>query len=166
MLEVCCGITNRREKDGGVRGPIGLWSEGPRVTGAPACAKYLSVALLESLVIRVVLILSIVCVRIVWESFSPRIGRERIPFYRWRGRPYKWERESLHMLLSLVAHAIGYNDDCRRPQHCLCQTHVGGFTVFSMYGKWWHPQHFWCPEACGGFYRVRLVWELRSPITL
>ena len=26
----------------GVRGPIRLWTEGPRVTGAPTCAKYLS----------------------------------------------------------------------------------------------------------------------------
>ena len=38
MLEVCCGVTNEKEKDGGTRGPIGLWSEGPRVTGAPLCA--------------------------------------------------------------------------------------------------------------------------------
>ena len=43
MLEVCCGVTNEREKDGGTRGPVGLWSKGPRVTGAPLCAKCLSV---------------------------------------------------------------------------------------------------------------------------
>ena len=43
MLEVCNGVTNRKEKDGGTRGPIRLWSEGPRVTGAPLCAKCLSV---------------------------------------------------------------------------------------------------------------------------
>ena len=36
------------------------------------------------------------------------------------------ERERVRMLLSLVAHAVGYNDDCRRPRHCLCWTHVGG----------------------------------------
>ena len=45
MLEVCCGVTNAREKDGGTRGPVGLWSEGLRVTGAPLCAKCLSVCL-------------------------------------------------------------------------------------------------------------------------
>ena len=28
---------------GGTRGPVGLWSEGPRVTGAPLCAKCSSV---------------------------------------------------------------------------------------------------------------------------
>ena len=39
MLEVYCGVTNKREKDGGARGPVGLRSEGPRVTGAPLCAK-------------------------------------------------------------------------------------------------------------------------------
>ena len=27
---------------GGTRGPVGLWSEGPRVIGAPLCAKCLS----------------------------------------------------------------------------------------------------------------------------
>ena len=43
MLEVCCGFTNGREKDGGKRGPVGLCYEGPRVTGAPLCAKCSSV---------------------------------------------------------------------------------------------------------------------------
>ena len=43
MLEVCCGFTNGREKDGGTRGPVGLCYEGPRVTGAPLCAKCSSV---------------------------------------------------------------------------------------------------------------------------
>ena len=42
MLKVCCGVTNEREKDGGARGLVGLRSEGPRVTGAPLCAKCLS----------------------------------------------------------------------------------------------------------------------------
>ena len=45
MLEVCYRVTNRREKDGGARSPIRLWSEGPRVTGAPLCAKCSSVCL-------------------------------------------------------------------------------------------------------------------------
>ena len=27
MLEVCCGVTNGREKDEGARGPVRLWSE-------------------------------------------------------------------------------------------------------------------------------------------
>ena len=43
MLEVCCGVTNRREKDGGTRGPVALWSKGSRVTGALLYAKCLSV---------------------------------------------------------------------------------------------------------------------------
>ena len=77
MLEVCCGVTNRREKDEGARGPVGLWSEGLRATGAPLCAKCSNVCcLLESLVVR-----------IVGVCFSCReidlpVGRERIPFYR------------------------------------------------------------------------------------
>ena len=43
MLEVCYGVTNGREKDGGTRGSVGLRSKEPRVTGAPLCAKCLSV---------------------------------------------------------------------------------------------------------------------------
>ena len=35
MLEVCSGVINEKEKDGGTRGPIGLRSEGPRAIGAP-----------------------------------------------------------------------------------------------------------------------------------
>ena len=42
MLEVCCEVTNGREKDGGTRGPVKLRSKGPRVTGAPQCAKCLN----------------------------------------------------------------------------------------------------------------------------
>ena len=43
MLEVYSGVTNENEKDGGTRGPVELWSEGPRVTGAPLYAKCSSV---------------------------------------------------------------------------------------------------------------------------
>ena len=42
MLEVCSGVTNEKEKDGGIRGPVGLGSEGLRATGAPLCAMCLS----------------------------------------------------------------------------------------------------------------------------
>ena len=42
MLKVCSGVTNEKEKDGGTRASVGLWSEGLRVTGAPLCAKCLS----------------------------------------------------------------------------------------------------------------------------
>ena len=33
------GLQMRRRKMGGTRGPIGLWSEGMRVMGAPLCVK-------------------------------------------------------------------------------------------------------------------------------
>ena len=45
MLEVYSGVTNEKEKDGGTRGLVGLWSEGPRVTGAPLYATCSSVCL-------------------------------------------------------------------------------------------------------------------------
>ena len=43
MLEVCSGVTNEKEKDGGTRGLVGLWLEGLRVTGAPLGAMCSSV---------------------------------------------------------------------------------------------------------------------------
>ena len=37
------GLQTRGSKMEGARGPIGLWTEGPRETGAPTCAKYSTV---------------------------------------------------------------------------------------------------------------------------
>ena len=37
------GLQAEGSKMGGARGPVRLWSEGPRVIGAPLCAKYSSV---------------------------------------------------------------------------------------------------------------------------
>ena len=34
------GLQTRGNKMEGVRGPVGLWTEEPRVTGAPTCTKY------------------------------------------------------------------------------------------------------------------------------
>ena len=61
-------------------------------------------------------------------------------FYRWRGRPYKWERECV--LPSLIAHAIGCETVCRCLQYCRR------------------------PDACGWFYRVLLVWQMLTPTIL
>ena len=56
MLEVCSGVTNKKEKDGGgTRGPVGLRSEGTRVMGAPLCAKCSNICCsLGSLVAQIV----------------------------------------------------------------------------------------------------------------
>ena len=37
------GLQMKGRKMGGARGPVGLWSKGLRVMGAPLCAKCLSV---------------------------------------------------------------------------------------------------------------------------
>ena len=39
------GLQTEGRKMGGTRGPVGLRSEGPRVMGAPLCAKCLSMCL-------------------------------------------------------------------------------------------------------------------------
>ena len=43
MPKVCSGIKNEKEEDRGTRGLVEPWSKGPRVTGAPLCAKCSSV---------------------------------------------------------------------------------------------------------------------------
>ena len=49
------GLQTRGRKMGGARGPVGLRSEGPRVTGAPLCTKCSNVyCSLGSLVVRIV----------------------------------------------------------------------------------------------------------------
>ena len=37
------GLQTRRRQMEGTRGPVGLWSEGPKAMGAPLCAKCSSV---------------------------------------------------------------------------------------------------------------------------
>ena len=37
------GLQTNGNKKGTVKGPVGLWTEGPRVTGAPTCTKYWNV---------------------------------------------------------------------------------------------------------------------------
>ena len=55
------GLQTRRRKMGGVRGPVGLWSEGPRVTEAPLCAKCSNVCRsLGSLVVQIVCVVRVV----------------------------------------------------------------------------------------------------------
>ena len=44
------------------------------------------------------------------------------------------ERERVR-LLSLVVHTVGYKMIVAAHNTVLCQTHVGGFTAFTMYGK-------------------------------
>ena len=78
------------------------------------------------------------------------------------------------MLLSLVAHAgryrmmVGAHNTVEGQMHMgggvfslgmavvgACRTvdtwrHARGFTMFAWYGKCRRPQHYRCPEACGG----------------
>ena len=68
------------------------------------------------------------------------------------------KREWIRGLPSLVAHAVGYEDDRRRPQYCLCQTHVAGSTVFAWYGKGRHLQYCLYSDTPGRLHSARLAW--------
>ena len=72
------GLQSRRREMGGTRGPVGLCSEGPKATGAPLCAKCLSVcSRFEPSGSPVVCVVQVV----VNRSLS-LFRRERILFYR------------------------------------------------------------------------------------
>jgi len=72
----------------GARGPVGLWTEGPRETGAPTCAKYLSVCSVGIVGIvgcSILVVESCPCESnrlCLNQSIVPPFWRERIPFYR------------------------------------------------------------------------------------
>ena len=68
-------VTNGREKDGGARSPVGLWSEGPRVTGAPTRVECSSVCLRFEPGGSVV-----VCSFDVSELISSLLGESASPF--------------------------------------------------------------------------------------
>ena len=88
---------------GGARGPVRLRSEGPRVMGAPLCAKCSNVCCsLESLVVQIVGVCfscHLIDPLLLGESASPFIDE---------GDDLTRERERVRMLLSLVAHAVRY----------------------------------------------------------
>ena len=58
---------------GVTRGPVGLWSEGPRVTGAPLCAKCSSVACGLNLVVLLLCTSGLIDLSVLGESVSPFI---------------------------------------------------------------------------------------------
>ena len=118
------------------------------------------------------------------------LGESASPFID-EGDGLTSEREKVRMFLNPAAHAGRYRMMVGAHNTVGCRMHVGGsvvlflgmadvstcytvdahrhvrsFTMFTQYGKCQRPQHYQCPEACGGFYRVCLVWELMAPTTL
>ena len=106
------------------------------------------------------------------------VGGSASPFID-EGDGFTSERERVRMLLSLVTHADGYEIMVGAHNTVdatvECQMHVGGgvcllqvwqtsvpayivdaqrhvrsYTIFTRYGKSRCPQHYRCPEACGG----------------
>ena len=59
------------------------------------------------------------------------------------------ERESTYATKSCCPRRW-VQDDGRRLLHCLCQTHVGGFTAFTMYGKLTSPTTLSMPRGMWG----------------
>ena len=98
------GLQMRGRKMGGIRGPVRLRTEGPRVTGAPTCAKCLSVC-------------SIGIFRRLFDSSESIVvcsdclsfGESASPFID-EGDGFTREsvRERVCVLPSLVAHTVGY----------------------------------------------------------
>ena len=109
MLEVCCGVTNGREKDEGARGPVRLWSEW--ILGHSDHVYCLSCEPIDSP---------------SGESVSPFIDE---------GDGLTSERERVRMLLRFVAYAGGYRMMVGAHNTIGCQMHVRGCVVFFRYGR-------------------------------
>ena len=69
------------------------------------------------------------------------VGREHIPFYRWRGWPYKCEGESTYASKPCCPRRR-VQDNGRRPQHC------------------------WMSDARGRLCCLLRVWQTSAPATL
>jgi len=52
------------------------------------------------------------------------------------------ERERVHMLIILVAHAGGYRMMVGAHSTIGCQMHVGGHVVLFRYGRCWHRLYY------------------------
>ena len=106
MLEVCSGNTNEKEKDGGIRGPVGLWSEGPRATGASLCA------MCSSVCSRFKICWFCCCVPVnlidLNESESTYLLEESASPFMEEGDGFTSEREGVCSLLSLASHIGRY----------------------------------------------------------
>ena len=69
------GLQSEGRKMGGTRGPVRLWFEGPRVMGAPLCAKCSNICCsLGSLVVRIMCVLFELC------TDPPPLGESASPF--------------------------------------------------------------------------------------
>ena len=66
-------------------------------------------------------------------------------------------REGVCSLLSLATHAGGYKTMVGAHNTIEHMMHVGGCVIFFRYGRCRCLPHCWYPEACRGFYHVRLV---------
>ena len=68
------------------------------------------------------------------------------------------ERVCIRVLLSLVAHAVGYETVIGAHNTVYVQTHLVGSIVFAWYGKRRRLQYCLCSEASGRLYSARLAW--------
>ena len=78
-------------------------------------------------------------VLLLWTSelIDPNesVGKVRIPFYRWRGWPYKWEGESTYATKPCCPHRRVQDDGVGAHNTVGCQMHMGGSVVLFGYGR-------------------------------
>ena len=166
---------------GATRGLVGLWSVEPRVTGAPLCAKCLSMcSWFEPSGSAVVYLWT-------WSIWISLLLEGSASAFIDEGDGLTSEREGVRSLLSLASQAGGYEimvgahnmldvrctwevkssslgmADVGACYTIDAQRHVRGFTMFARYGKCRRTQHCRYLEACGG---SLTVWELMACIIL
>ena len=84
------------------------------------------------------------------------LGESTSPFID-EGDGLTSERERVHMLLSLVAHAGGYRMMVGAHNIVGCRMHVGGYVVLFGYGRCRYLLYYLCLEACEEFHHVYSV---------
>ena len=67
------------------------------------------------------------------------------------------ERECLHVLPSLLAHAVGYKTVVGAHNIVYVQTHLAGSTMFAWYGKRQRLQYCLCSDTSGRLYSAHLA---------
>ena len=83
------------------------------------------------------------------------LGESASPFIdEWDGLTS--ERESVRMLVSLVTHAVGYKMVAGVHNTVVVRCMWEVLSSPTRYGKCRRPQHYGCPDACGG--PIVLAW--------
>ena len=130
MLEVCSGVTNEKEKDGGYKR-----SGRTLVRGTEKRRELRYVLCVRACTRGLNLVILLLCISELDRSKSTYLLEESASPFIDEGDGLTSERERVRMSLSLVAHTSGYEMMVGAHNTVECQMHVGGCVFFFWYGR-------------------------------